>query len=129
MPVLAIKPDGTKLFVAWYDRRNDPNNSLMDLYGRWADISPNGTVVFGTEFRITTVNFPPVFAGTLPANKDKGYYDPVYPPEFVNLHWWYPEWPQPGGFPPVETSSAWARPCRGIQWCMDGAVERLSDLD
>jgi hypothetical protein len=108
MPVLAVKPDGTKLFVAWYDRRNDPNNSLMDLYGRWADISPNGTVVFGTEFRITTVNFPPVFAGTLPANKIQGHYDPVYPPEFVNLHWWYPEWPQPGGFPPAQTTGSWA---------------------
>ena len=26
MPVLAVKPDGTKLFVAWYDRRSDTNN-------------------------------------------------------------------------------------------------------
>ena len=24
---------------------------------------------------------------------NQGYYDPVYPPENVTLHWWYPEWP------------------------------------
>jgi len=35
MPVLAVKPDGTQLFMAWYDRRNDTNNSLIDVYGRW----------------------------------------------------------------------------------------------
>lgn len=29
MPVLAVKPDGTQLFMAWYDRRGDTNNSLM----------------------------------------------------------------------------------------------------
>jgi hypothetical protein len=32
MPVIAIKPVGNKLFVAWYDRRNDTsNNSLIDV--------------------------------------------------------------------------------------------------
>ncbi len=34
MPVLAVKPDGTQLFMAWYDRRNDANNSLIEVYGR-----------------------------------------------------------------------------------------------
>ncbi|MBX3744752.1 MAG: hypothetical protein KF833_05535 [Verrucomicrobiae bacterium] len=93
MPVIAVKPDGTRLFVAWYDRRNDSsNNSLIDVYGRWGTIASGGSVTFGTEFRITTQSFPPVFAGTLAANKTNGHYDPVYPPGGVNLHWHYPEW-------------------------------------
>jgi hypothetical protein len=94
MPVLAVKPDGTKLLVAWYDRRNDTNNSAIDVYGRWGTIAADGTVTFpNPSFRITTTNFPPVFAGTLADNTTQGHYDPVYPPEGVNLHWWYPEWP------------------------------------
>ncbi len=68
MPVLAVKPDGTQLFMAWYDRRNDTSNSLMDVYGRFAAIATNGTVSFGGEFVISTTNFPPVFAGTLTSN-------------------------------------------------------------
>ena len=93
MPVLAVKPDGTQLFMAWYDRRNDTNNSVMDLYGSFATIQTNGTVVFNSEFKITTISFPPVFAGSLIENTNIGFYDPVYPPENVNLNWWYPEWP------------------------------------
>ena len=51
-------------------------------------------MTFGTEFRITTESFPPVFAGTLGSPyTNPGYYDPVYPPGGVNLQWWYPEWP------------------------------------
>jgi hypothetical protein len=94
MPVMAVKPDGTKLFVAWYDRRDDTANSLIHVYGRWATINADGSVTFGTEFRITTASFPPVFAGTRPSPyTNPGYYDPVYPPGGVNLTWWYPEWP------------------------------------
>jgi len=43
-PVITVKTDGTKLFLAWYDRRNDPNNSLIDVYGRWASIATDGSV-------------------------------------------------------------------------------------
>jgi hypothetical protein len=81
------------LFLAWYDRRNDTNNSLIDLYGRWGVIATNGDVSFGTEFCISTTNFPPVFAGTDTNNVPDGHYDPVCPRNDVNLHWWYPEWP------------------------------------
>jgi hypothetical protein len=94
MPVLAVKPDGTQLFTAWYDRRRDPNNSLIDVYARWATISTGGTVTFGSEFRVTSTSFPPVFAGTLLENKNQSHYDPAYAPENVNLHWWYPDWPE-----------------------------------
>lgn len=105
MPVLAIKPDGTQLFMAWYDRRNDTDNSLIQVYGRFGSIETNGTVNFGSEFIISTTNFPPVFAGTLAENRDPGHYDPVYPPQGVNLHWWYPEWPDDPSF---FTFSNWA---------------------
>lgn len=77
-PVITVKPDGTKLFVAWYDRQGDSNNSLIDVYGRWATVAMDGTITFGTQFRISTVQFPPAFTGT--TMTDPGEYDPVYPP-------------------------------------------------
>ncbi len=90
MPVLAVKPDGTRLFVAWYDPRDDPNNSLIHVSGRFATIASNGDVIFDPDdFRITTLNFPPVFAGTLPENRIIDHYDPVYPPELIDLYWHY----------------------------------------
>jgi hypothetical protein len=108
MPVLAVKPDGTQLFIAWYDRRNDTNNSMIDVYGRFGTIATNGSVTLNTEFRINTVSFPPVFAGTLTNNMEQGHYDPVYPPENVNLHWWYQDWPVEGEFgEPVLTLPAY----------------------
>lgn len=94
MPVLAVKPDGAQVFMGWYDRRNDTNNSLIDVYGRWGTISTNSDVSLGTEFTISTTDFPPVFAGTLTSNTNQGHYDPVYPPGGVNLNWWWdPDWP------------------------------------
>jgi hypothetical protein len=92
MPVLAVNPDETQLFLAWYDPRNDTNNSPIDVYGRFATIAANGDVSFPTnDFCITTTNFPPVFAGTLTSNTNNGHYDPVYPPGNANLHWHYTE--------------------------------------
>src|SRR5688572_21451398 len=103
MPVLCVKPDGTQLFMAWYDRRNDTNNSLIDLYGCFGTVATNGEVTLATNnFRITTTNFPPVFAGTLPDNREVGHYDPVYPPGGVNLHWHYAEWPAPPSPPQTD---------------------------
>lgn len=76
-PVLAVKPDGTQLFVAWYDRQNDPtNHSLIDVYGSFVTL-PLGTNV-SANFRISTVSFPPIFTGT---NQVLGTYDPTYPEE------------------------------------------------
>ena len=31
MPSIAVRPDGNKLFISWLDRRNDTNNSLIDV--------------------------------------------------------------------------------------------------
>lgn len=102
MPVLCVKPDGTQLFMAWYDRRNDTNNSLIEVYGRFGTIATNGGISFGSEFVITTTNSPPVFAGTLPDNMEIGRYDPVYQRADVNLHWHYAEWPEPPSPPQTD---------------------------
>jgi hypothetical protein len=92
MPTLAVKPDGNQLFIGWLDRRNDTNNSLIDVYGRCLTVATNGAVDFFTanDFRITTQSFPPVFAGTV--NTNVGSYDPVWPPGGVSLGWWYDWW-------------------------------------
>ena len=79
-PVITVKPDGTRLFVAWYDRRKDTNNnSLIEAYGCFANLPITGANNFATNFPISTVQFPPVFAGT---NMVDGAYDPAYPPNF-----------------------------------------------
>lgn len=59
MPCLAITPDGTGLFVSWYDRRLDVANSQIDVFGRNATISGT-TVTFATDYRITDASFPSV---------------------------------------------------------------------
>jgi hypothetical protein len=60
-PAIAMTPDGTHLFITWYDRRNDPtNNSLIDRYGVIGTISGH-TVSFAPNFGITDVSFPPAF--------------------------------------------------------------------
>jgi len=77
-PALAVKPDGSKLFISWYDRRNDPTNqSLIELYGAFAALPVSNAESFGTNFAISTASFPPAFTGT---NDVPGSYDPVYPP-------------------------------------------------
>lgn len=95
MPVIAMKPDGSQIFVAWNDRRTDPYNSLTSLRGRFGTIAADGNITFGSEFRISTDYWVPAFPGTLASNKSNGHYDPVWPPEGVNLHWWYDWWPEP----------------------------------
>jgi hypothetical protein len=82
-PAITVKPDGTKLFIAWYDRRNDAaSNSLIQVYGCFADV-PVGTNSFTTNFLISTVQFPPIFSGT---NTNANTFDPVYPPIYPVEH-------------------------------------------
>jgi hypothetical protein len=60
-PAIALTPDGTHLFITWYDRRNDPtNDSLIDRYGVIGTVSGH-TVSFAPNFRITDVSSPPAF--------------------------------------------------------------------
>jgi len=58
-PTLAVRPDGAQLFISFYDRRLDPSNSLIDVFGTIADIS-GSEVAFEPNFRITTASFPVV---------------------------------------------------------------------
>ena len=80
-PSITVKPDGTKLFIAWYDRRNDlGSNSLIQMYGSFANLPVTSTNAFATNFLISTVKFPPVFTGN---NTNAGTYDLAYPPAFA----------------------------------------------
>src|SRR5688572_2970525 len=72
-PVLAVKPDGTRLFVGFYDRRADPNNSSRHIFGRIADIS-GATVTFRTSFQVSASSFP-VIGNLITAEGD---YDHAY---------------------------------------------------
>jgi hypothetical protein len=105
VPALTVKPDGTQLAISWNDRRNDTNNSLIDFYGIFGSIATNGAVDFGTDFKITTTNFPPVFGGTTKTNI--GDYDPVWPPGtgITNSIYWYyhPDWSNAVSGKPYET--------------------------
>ena len=79
-PSITVKPDGTKLFIAWYDRRDDSSNSLIRTYGVFANLPITNANQFATNFSISTVQFPPVFTG---ANTNSGSYDLAYPPFFA----------------------------------------------
>jgi hypothetical protein len=59
-PALAVTPNGSKVGVFWYDRRNDPANNLIDRYGAIGTVAGD-TVAFGPNFRITDTSFPPTF--------------------------------------------------------------------
>src|SRR5439155_13207220 len=56
-PALAVTPDGTRLFVGFYDRRLDPANSAIDTFGAIGFIA-GSTVAFQPNFRISTESFP-----------------------------------------------------------------------
>jgi len=81
-PCMTVKPDGTKLFIAWYDRRNDSSNSLIQTYGVFANLPVTNASAFATNFPISTVAFPPVFTGTTMTSTNQ--FDPVYPPLIRN---------------------------------------------
>src|SRR6266568_3184009 len=75
-PAIAVKPDGSRLFIAWYDRRDDPtNHSLIRIYGVFATLPITSTSAFATNFAVSTVSFPPVFAGTTMTGTNQ--FDPV----------------------------------------------------
>lgn len=64
-PALAVTPDGTHLFVTWYDRRNAASqNGNIERFGVIGSIS-GSTVTFGGNFGYSDAPFPEVF-GTDP---------------------------------------------------------------
>lgn len=65
MPTVAINPEGTRLFVGYYSRQLDVNNSMIDTFCRTATLS-GATVTFDASQRVTTTSFP-VVVGVDPA--------------------------------------------------------------
>jgi hypothetical protein len=80
---MAIKPDGTQVFVAWYDRRNDlQSNSMIQVYGAVAKFPITGSSNFTKNFLISTAQFPPVFTGATMNGTNQ--FDTAYPPAVRN---------------------------------------------
>ena len=71
-PALAVTPDGKRVGIAWYDRRLDPSNNLIDRFAAIGIVLPNG-VAFHSSFRITDQAFAPVFG-----------VDPVVAPTYMS---------------------------------------------
>jgi len=67
-PDVAVNSQGA-VQVIWYDRRNDPQNRLIDVYR--ARVGPNGRSVQPNQ-KVTSVSFPPAVA-----------YDPVISPTYM----------------------------------------------
>lgn len=59
VPTIAITPDGTRLIVAWYDRRNDAANALLEYRARIATVSGT-SLAFGASFAVSTGAFAAV---------------------------------------------------------------------
>jgi hypothetical protein len=79
-PTLAITPNGQNIFISFYDRRLDKNNSLIDVFGAIGQIA-DGVITFEPNFRITTGSFPvvinqdPVVVGTYMGDYDQAVAD------------------------------------------------------
>jgi hypothetical protein len=57
-PTITVTPDGTHLFVTWYDRRNAASpNGNMERFGVIGSID-DGTVTFGHNFDYSDAPFP-----------------------------------------------------------------------
>ena len=65
VPSLAISPDGTRLFVGWYDRRDDGGNVLIRYYGRIARLGGASPPAFAPLFPSPKASGAPVTAPIL----------------------------------------------------------------
>jgi hypothetical protein len=65
-PALAVAPNGT-FTCAWFDRRLDPNNRLIDEY---VAQSTDDGLTFGHNFRVTKKSWDPGIDAPRPAGKD-----------------------------------------------------------
>jgi hypothetical protein len=81
----SIAASGTKIFIGYYSRQNDPNNSLIMSYGAKADMGPGLANATFDCFPISPTAFPPLFAGTSQPALGGWAYDPVWPQTGVCL--------------------------------------------
>jgi len=80
MPTIAITPNGQNLYITWYDRRDDPANSLIERFGTLGSVGGGGTVLFQPNQLLSSSNFP-VVRGQDPVVNPvyMGDYDQVVP--------------------------------------------------
>jgi hypothetical protein len=52
-----VSPDGTRLAIDFYDRRNDPSNLAAFRYGAAANVN-GATVTFEPNFKVSPSSFP-----------------------------------------------------------------------
>lgn len=57
-PTISVNPNGV-VDTAWYDRRHDPDNQLIDVYHRY---SLDGGETFSDELRVTTNSSDPTYS-------------------------------------------------------------------
>ena len=75
-PCMAVKPDGTKLFIGWYDRKHDVTyNHRIRVRAMISTITAQTPLSSPTYFDISAEDFAPVFTGSKTAD---GTFDPVY---------------------------------------------------
>jgi hypothetical protein len=56
MPTVSVDKKTGKIFIGWYDSRNDPNNIMTEVYGT---TSTNGGLTFTPNSKISNANFNP----------------------------------------------------------------------
>ena len=57
-PAISVKPNGSQLFIGFYDRRNDAANTLIDTYGAIGSVNTStGVITWQANQRITTTSF------------------------------------------------------------------------
>ena len=59
-PSIAVTPDGSRVLVSWYDRRNDIGNSKIERFGKIYSVDGAGNLVSLGEFLISSSDFPVV---------------------------------------------------------------------
>jgi hypothetical protein len=59
-PAIGVSPNGSKVGIFWYDRRNDSADNLIDRYGAIGTVA-GGTVTFAPNMQITDTSFAPEF--------------------------------------------------------------------
>ena len=79
-PSIAVNTLGTELFIGYYSRQNDPNNSQIMAYGAKAYITNGLSLATFECVPISPSSFPPLFAGTSTSTSPASYwlYDPVW---------------------------------------------------
>lgn len=58
MPGIAVSPDGTRIGISWYDRRSDPNNSLIERWAVTGVVNTDSSITFRPNFKISSGNWP-----------------------------------------------------------------------